>query len=307
MQSQKYFKKIAILLATYNGEKYIAEQINSLINQTIEDDIDLFISDDGSNDKTILIIKKLCLGTKIKIKKLLFTNYKNPFKNYLNLALNVPSNYDYYFFCDQDDIWYKKKIEISIKKIEQGIDLFVCNNFIFTQKKNIYYKNLRDNLFLFILNNNIINGNMMCISNKLFKNFKKDIKIINYNHDHLLIIYAYIFNFKIFYSNKRLIFWRHHDNNFSVRRGIFETFLYRKNYFTNNLIKKNNNFIKNFFSSCKNKNFNKINLFLFKNFVKYKEFKLSFFYISKFLDLKLKKTSAFNTFIFYILYFMRKI
>jgi len=92
MNYQKYSKKIAILLATYNGEKYIKEQINSLIKQKISGNISLFISDDGSRDKTILIIKKLVKNTKIKIKKILHVNFKSPFLNFLNLIQNVPSS-----------------------------------------------------------------------------------------------------------------------------------------------------------------------------------------------------------------------
>ena len=79
MSYQKYSKKIAILLATHNGEKHIKEQINSLITQKIKGNISLFISDDGSTDKTILIIKKLVKNTKIKIKKILHVNFKSPF------------------------------------------------------------------------------------------------------------------------------------------------------------------------------------------------------------------------------------
>ena len=61
---------IAVLLATYNGEKYLAEQINSIIYQK-EVNIHLYISDDGSSDQTIHIIKSFIKKYPKKIKKLL--------------------------------------------------------------------------------------------------------------------------------------------------------------------------------------------------------------------------------------------
>lgn len=50
-------KKVAVLLATYNGEKFLEEQINSLINQTYTN-FDIIIRDDGSRDQTLKIIEK---------------------------------------------------------------------------------------------------------------------------------------------------------------------------------------------------------------------------------------------------------
>lgn len=106
---------VAILLSTYNGEKYLSQQIDSIINQTFKE-WKLFIRDDGSTDGTREIIKK-------------YTNsYNNIFffdddglnlksaKSFLKLLQNVES--PYYMFCDQDDVWLPRKIEIMIKEIQ---------------------------------------------------------------------------------------------------------------------------------------------------------------------------------------------
>lgn len=103
--------KIAILLASYNGEKYLGEQIDSIIKQTYTD-WDLYIRDDGSKDQTIDIIKDYCQKDK-RIHhfedKVVHIGAKNSF---LKLLENVQS--DLYMYCDQDDVWLPTKIEHSI-------------------------------------------------------------------------------------------------------------------------------------------------------------------------------------------------
>ena len=324
MSYQKYSKKIAILLATHNGEKHINEQINSLITQKIRGNISLFISDDGSTDKTILIIKKLVKNTKIKIKKILHVNFKSPFLNFLNLIQSVPSSYNYYFFCDQDDIWLPNKLKISIKNIDNGTDLYISdlyriNNQVFEKKKisqAIYFcKNLNQpsnsyfkKNFLFFLNNNCINGNVMAFSKKLFYNFKKDKIMYNYSHDHFLLLYSFLLGYKVTFDKKKLIIHRIHENNFSVQNTFFKKFISKIKSFNNNLIKKNNRNIENLKKIIKNKKkVNKNNITAFNNFFKYKNFIFDLRSISAFFSLELKKKSLFNTFLFYILYFLKKI
>jgi glycosyltransferase involved in cell wall biosynthesis len=323
MNYQKYSKKIAILLATYNGEKYIKEQINSLIKQKISGNISLFISDDDSTDKTILIIKKLVKNTKIKIKKILHVNFKSPFLNFLNLIQNVPSSYDYYFFCDQDDIWLENKLKISIKNIDRGFDLFVSDLYQITDQDleknknnlNIYFKkNLQQSYsynkrnFLFFLNNNCINGNVMALSKKLFYNFKKEKILYNYGHDHLLLLYSFLLDYKIFFSKKKLIVHRLHNNNYSISNTFVKKFFSRIKVFNDHSIKKNNTIIEMFARKIEDKKkVNKNIITNFNNFFELKEFIFDLRNISAFFSLKLYKKSLFATFIFYILYFLKRI
>jgi glycosyltransferase involved in cell wall biosynthesis len=323
MNYQKYSKKIAILLATYNGEKYIKEQINSLIKQKISGSISLFISDDGSTDKTILIIKNLVKNTKIKIKKILHVNFKNPYLNFLNLIQNVPSSYDYYFFCDQDDVWLENKLKISTKKIDRGYDLFISDLYLINDhdleknKSNLnidFKKNLNQSYdynkrnFLFFLNNNCINGNTMAFSKKLFYNFKKDKILYNYSHDHFLLLYSFLLDYKIFFSKKKLIVWRLHDNNFSKHNTFVKKFISKIKSFNNYSIQKNNAIIEIFGKRIEDKKkVNKNIITDFNNFFKLKKFIFDLRGISAFFSLKLYKKSLFATFVFYILYFLKRI
>lgn len=106
--------KVSILLATYNSEKFLEEQLNSLVRQTYSD-WNLYIRDDGSVDNTLKIIEEY----KSKDNRIIVLrdddNGLGAAKSFLKLLKSVES--DYFFFCDHDDVWFDNKIEISMKKI----------------------------------------------------------------------------------------------------------------------------------------------------------------------------------------------
>ena len=107
---------IDILLTTYNGEKYLSEQIDSILAQTISD-WKLLIRDDGSTDQTRKTISHYVKHYPNKIIHIIDTD-----KN-----LGVTRNFErlmeystspYIMFCDQDDIWFSDKIETSLRKLQ---------------------------------------------------------------------------------------------------------------------------------------------------------------------------------------------
>lgn len=108
---------IDILLASYNGEKYIAEQIESLLAQDYTD-FTIKICDDCSTDRTVDIIRHYAKRYPNKVK---FTvNEKNsgsPSNNFF--ALMYSSNADYIMFCDQDDVWFDNKVSASLNKMKE--------------------------------------------------------------------------------------------------------------------------------------------------------------------------------------------
>lgn len=104
-------RKIAILLATYNGEKYLKEQLDSLIRQSYNNWM-LYIHDDGSNDKTLEIINSY-IGKDSRI--VLIDGEKKhlgPGQAFMSLLEAVDS--ELYMFCDQDDVWLPDKIEKTL-------------------------------------------------------------------------------------------------------------------------------------------------------------------------------------------------
>lgn len=108
--------KVNIILATYNGEKYIAKQLNSLLEQTYKN-FDIYIRDDGSTDNTVAIIQEYINKNPEKIFFL-----ENKGKN-----LRCPESFyeiirkcglaEYYALCDQDDIWYPQKIQWAVERL----------------------------------------------------------------------------------------------------------------------------------------------------------------------------------------------
>lgn len=111
--------KIAILLATYNGEKYIREQLESLLEQANTDWI-VYVHDDGSTDKTNEILDEYINQYSEKFIRIEGKTTGSAKNNFFFLLENVEASY--YMFCDQDDIWLPKKIGKTfarMKKIEK--------------------------------------------------------------------------------------------------------------------------------------------------------------------------------------------
>ena len=98
---------ISVCIATYNGEKYIKEQLDSILPQLKKLD-EIIISDDKSKDKTLKIIKTLN-DSRIKI----FTNPKKGLISNFENAITKSSG-DYIFLSDQDDIWHENKIQFYL-------------------------------------------------------------------------------------------------------------------------------------------------------------------------------------------------
>lgn len=127
-------QKIDVLLATYNGEKYVSEQIDSILNQTY-DNINLFISDDGSSDAT----REILAQYEQKDKRVhVFRQPQNLgyIKNFEFLLQQVES--EIYMLADQDDVWLPEKIEKSYELLQEEAadlvfgDLLVVNEHLET-------------------------------------------------------------------------------------------------------------------------------------------------------------------------------
>lgn len=104
---------VAILLSTYNGEKFLEEQIDSILLQSYKN-WSLYIRDDGSSDNTINIINTYTKNN-TNIHFINDTKRKGACMSFMWLLNEI--NSDYYMFCDQDDVWLPNKIEISINTI----------------------------------------------------------------------------------------------------------------------------------------------------------------------------------------------
>lgn len=167
--------KVDILMATYNGEKYIAKQIESIIEQSFKD-WTLYIRDDASTDGTMVIVRQYARKYPDKIK--FFVNRENsgsPKANFFALIKN--SDADVIFTCDQDDIWEKDKIEITLKEFENAdkpllihSDLKVIddkNNVIYNSMIKAQHIDIKRTSLNQILAQNIVTGCTMAFNRAL--------------------------------------------------------------------------------------------------------------------------------------------
>ena len=213
-------EKVDILLATYNGEEYLREQIDSILNQT-HTEFRLLISDDGSKDSTRKILEEY-KNKDSRIEVFLQENNLGVVKNFEFLLGKVEAKY--YMFSDQDDIWKETKIEKSLNKIEEGFDLVysdlevVDENLNVTYSsywklKGIYNKIKKYNNFESLYLNNFVTGCTLISKKDLIKDvlpLPNTSKYVLHDYWISLIISQ---NGKISYVEEPLIKYRQHKNN----------------------------------------------------------------------------------------------
>ena len=126
--------RVAVLLCTRDGSKFIDQQLESLIHQQ-QVQIELFWSDDGSTDNTKEIV--LSYQDRLKITPIKLPIDHHAGDHFLKLLYTVPSDFDYYAFCDQDDIWLPQKLQRSINHlIHQRCDLYGARTQLIDQENN---------------------------------------------------------------------------------------------------------------------------------------------------------------------------
>lgn len=104
--------RISVCIATYNGEKFIYQQLRSILHQLDIDD-EVIVSDDGSIDKTLDIINSF---KDERIKIFLNKGHNGVAHNFANALSNA--NGKYIFLCDQDDVWADNKVEIILENLQ---------------------------------------------------------------------------------------------------------------------------------------------------------------------------------------------
>ena len=227
-------KKIDILMATYNGEKYLAEQLDSIINQTYHN-WNLLIRDDNSIDRTLEIIQDY--QKKDNRIKLLKDNEGNLgiVKNFEELLKNSES--EFIMFSDQDDIWIENKLDVYLKTAEKiKIKGFLLHSDAILFDKN--KSNILKDTFIFkkainkglenVFFNYFVQGATILISKEI-KNFILPFPKEVYLHDRYIHLISELFFERIF-VNEALIYYRQHgDNQIGAKNTIRE--LLSKRYF----------------------------------------------------------------------------
>jgi glycosyltransferase involved in cell wall biosynthesis len=198
--------KVSVLLATFNGEKYIEEFLDSLADQ-VGVEVNLYVSDDGSTDRTLEIIETFI--NKFKTVKFLEGPKLGPSRNFLHLLQNAQGNF--FSFADQDDIWLPEKLLQSV----QAIDLVDCPCLFTSSVADFNGSRISRKPFrmpISIMRNNSQGCTMVFNSElrSLLLNLNAKNLIM---HDWVALILAQIHGQVIFHE-KPYVHYRLHQNNF---------------------------------------------------------------------------------------------
>ncbi|MFT4271339.1 MAG: glycosyltransferase family 2 protein [Pantoea sp.] len=213
---------ISILMGTYNGEKYLESQLQSIASQTYKN-WTLIVSDDGSTDHTCEMIE--AFAKKFTENKVVLL--KGPAQgfaaNFLYLLRNPSIVSDYYAFCDQDDIWCDDKLEVAIEKLsshsgpENQLQLYGSRtSLVNSEGEFIGMSPCFEKAFKFqnALLQSYAGGNTMVFNRALkevFEGFPPDITIVS--HDWILYIICSAMNGVVIYDKEPKILYRQHGEN----------------------------------------------------------------------------------------------
>jgi len=218
---------IDIVLATYNGEKHIAEQIMSIQQSVhyIELISRLIIIDDGSNDNTIAIVQSFA-NQDNKIEIHVNQSGKNGAKHNFCAGLNL-STAEYVMLCDQDDFWHPDKIQLSLLRIKQLEGIFHNQPLLVFTDKEIVDEQLnliKDSDYLLsklskewhkkterLLQRNVVSGCTTIVNRNLLK-IALPIPEQAFMHDWWLALVA-SYHGQVSLIDKPLMKYRQHENN----------------------------------------------------------------------------------------------
>ena len=221
--------KIAVIVSTYNGEKYLEEQLESIVKQD-DVNVDIYIRDDGSTDRTINILKKYS-----EQYENIFVEFGNNIgfrRSFIKKLINLPKKYDLYAFSDQDDFWECNKLCQATKLIEK---------YAFNTEPILYYSNLKicdeklevKKITKLDRRNKSIESNLLRRSIAgctMVFNYKLYELLLNRNitdnmivrgHDSFLITLCYSIDGKVICDSNAYIRYRKHSNNTSISTNTF--------------------------------------------------------------------------------------
>lgn len=231
---------IDILLASYNGEKYISEQIDSILNQTYKDWF-LYIKDDCSTDNTLNIISNYEKSYKDKIKVITSEIKSGSAKDNFFSMLKYSEN-EYIMTCDQDDVWLPDKIEITLNKMQEveqadnNVPILVHTDLkVVDEKLNIIAESLmkmqnldfrRDKLNNLLVQN-IVTGCTVMVNRKLL-NYIKLVPRQAIMHDWWMALLASALGIVYFIDTPTVLYRQHKNNDVGAKNVKSTDYILRK-------------------------------------------------------------------------------
>lgn len=221
----------AILMTTYNGEKFLKEQLLSIEKQTYLN-WHLFIFDDGSSDNTLIILKDFQERVGLSKVTIQQKNHLGCAKNFLSLVCETPRDYDFYSYADQDDVWDADKLEraiIALQILDPNLPALYCSSSRLINAEGNLIGNSpickRPPSFQNALVQNIAAGNTM-VFNKLARNLLMKLGIIDIPiHDWWTYIIVTACGGSVYYDELPSLSYRQHANNLIGLDTSFRAFL----------------------------------------------------------------------------------
>lgn len=214
--------KVLVLMSTYNGKKYVEEQIQSILDQK-DVECKLLIRDDGSKDGTIDLLNEIAsTHAKGTITILCGDNVGvyNSFTSLVKYASQISDSYDYYAFSDQDDIWLPDKIRSAVNMLSalpKDKPLVYCSNSTMIDKernkiKNLWEKespNITKERILFV---NYAQGCTMVFNKSSLDMYNKRSCDLGKLHDFIMAFIGVYYG-EIVYDENSYLLYRQHEGN----------------------------------------------------------------------------------------------
>lgn len=208
--------KAVVLLSSYNGEKYIRVQIDSILAQECAIPFDLWVRDDGSTDSTQQILQQYAEAGKLR-----WYTGKNlrPAKSFLDLVHHCPG-YDYYAFADQDDYWLPQKLSAGIEQLINipSPALYFANaqlvgNHLQSLGRDVYTRNPYHDYYTLMCEGGLLGCTMVFNSKlaELIRSAPIPEKLIM--HDFYAAAVCALFDGQILYDSTPYMQYRQHGNN----------------------------------------------------------------------------------------------
>jgi glycosyltransferase involved in cell wall biosynthesis len=218
-------KKVQVLLSSYNGEKYIEEQIKSLLDQDYPN-LHILIRDDGSTDKTLEILDKYRTYPHIRVIR---GENVGVIKSFFSLLQESDEDADFFAFCDQDDVWLRDKVSRAItllSKEDSNIPLMYCSRLtIVDENLNVLRQSKthrRKPAFANSLVQNIAVGCTMIINKRcrmlLCKEFPSKVRM----HDFWIYQVTSGTGKVIFDHESRILYRQHSSNAVGAKIGLWK-------------------------------------------------------------------------------------
>ena len=205
-------RKVQILMSTYNGEQYLREQIDSLLQQAYPE-IEILVRDDGSKDSTPDILRdyarrydniRIFLEDNVGVTKSFFELLKR-------------SEADYVAFCDQDDIWLEQKVVQAVEKLQtiKTPALYCSNKILVDAHGKVIAENDKKKLtpgFGNAVIESVCTGCTMVLNRELAENIKAHIPERAILHDWWCYLVASYVG-QVVFDEKSYILYRQHEHN----------------------------------------------------------------------------------------------